>query len=79
MHKAAGCLLGTVLNAVGAVAILQVTGCSVGVENAQIFWTLDACGGRDKSQHAPVIQMLPRNNFCCSCDLRGAEKRTTDS
>lgn len=38
-------LLGTVVNAVGAVAVLQVTGRSVGVENAQIFWTIDACGG----------------------------------
>lgn len=38
-------LLGTVVNAVRAVAVLQVTGRSVGVENAQIFWTIDACGG----------------------------------
>lgn len=57
-------LLGTVLDAVGAVAVLQVAGSSVGVENAQIFRTVDACGGGggrgNKSEYAGGIQVLRR-------------------
>lgn len=75
MHKAARHLLGTVLNAVRAVAVLQVTGRSVGVENAQIFWTIDACGVGGINHNK--VQMLCRHNFCYCCDLRGAENRTT--
>lgn len=78
MHQAAPHLLGTVLNAICAVAVLQVTGCSVGVENAQIFWTIDTCvWGLDSSIYTGATQMLLINNFC-SCDLRSAENRTTE-
>lgn len=46
MHRADTChLLGTVLYAVCAVSILQETGCSVGVEDTQVFWTINACRG----------------------------------
>lgn len=46
MHRAEIChVLGTVLYAVRAVPILQVTGRSVGVENTHVFWTIDACRG----------------------------------
>ena len=36
-------VLGTVLYAFCAVSVLQETGCSVRVEDAQVFWTIDAC------------------------------------
>lgn len=65
MHHAVRHLLGTILNAVCAVAVLQVTGCSVGVENTQIFWTIDTCvWGLDYLQYAGATQMLLINNFC---------------
>ena len=42
-------LLGAVLYAVCAVSILQETGCSVGVENTQVFWTINACRGNNNT------------------------------
>lgn len=36
-----------VLYAVVAVSILQVTGGSVGEEDAQVLWTIDACRGNN--------------------------------
>lgn len=46
MHRVDTChVLGTVLYALGAVPILQETGGSVGVENTQVFWTINACRG----------------------------------
>lgn len=43
-------VLGAVLYAVCAVSILQVTGCSVGVENTQVFWTIHACRGNNRTE-----------------------------
>lgn len=55
-----GYVLGAVLYAVCAVSMLQVTGSSVGVENTQVFWTINACRGTTttthvKDQNTPVI------------------------
>lgn len=36
-------VLGAVLDAVCAVSILQVTGRSVGVQDAEVLWTLQTC------------------------------------
>lgn len=38
-------VLVAVLYAVCAVSLLQVTGRSVGVENTQVLWTINACKG----------------------------------
>lgn len=53
-------VLGAVLYAVGAVPVLQVTGRSVGVENTQVFWTINACRGNNHTEtliwkNSPVI------------------------
>lgn len=57
-RTAVGHVRGAVLYAVCAVSIFQVTGGSVGVENTQVFWTVNACRDTTITTHHSEDQTL---------------------